>query len=50
MRCAEGRTEGEVIINGNPKNQRTFTRVMGYVEQFDIHSPQVRLSRVGTAD
>ena len=35
--------EGEVLLNGHPKVQQTFTRVMGYVEQNDIHTPQVTL-------
>ena len=28
-----GVASGEVHVNGFPKNQRTFARVMGYVEQ-----------------
>lgn len=27
-------------ISGHPKVHETFARVSGYVEQFDIHSPQ----------
>ena len=27
-------------MNGHPKEQATFARVSGYVEQFDVHSPQ----------
>ncbi len=27
-------------MNGYPKEQATFARVSGYVEQFDVHSPQ----------
>ncbi len=27
-------------MNGYPKEQATFARVCGYVEQFDVHSPQ----------
>jgi len=30
---------GEIQVNGFPKEQRTFSRVMGYVEQTDVHSP-----------
>ncbi|CAL8470297.1 g9839 [Coccomyxa elongata] len=35
-----GRIEGDIRINGFPKEHRTFARVSGYVEQSDIHSPQ----------
>ena len=28
------------MMNGYPKEQATFARVSGYVEQFDVHSPQ----------
>lgn len=30
---------GEILVNGFPKEQRTFSRVVGYVEQLDVHSP-----------
>ena len=30
-------------INGYPQEQKTWARVSGYVEQSDIHSPQVIL-------
>ncbi|CAH9137901.1 unnamed protein product [Cuscuta epithymum] len=36
-----GYVEGDIRISGFPKNQKTFTRVSGYCEQNDIHSPQV---------
>uniref|UniRef100_A0A6U0YCP6 ABC transporter domain-containing protein n=1 Tax=Polytomella parva TaxID=51329 RepID=A0A6U0YCP6_9CHLO len=35
-----GRTEGEQLVNGHPKEMKTFARVMGYVEQVDVHMPQ----------
>ena len=35
---AGGRIEGDVRINGHPKEQSSFARVSGYVEQFDTHS------------
>ncbi|QCE00887.1 ABC transporter G family member 31 [Vigna unguiculata] len=38
-----GYIEGEIKISGYPKEQRTFARVSGYVEQNDIHSPQVTI-------
>ncbi|XP_024534219.1 ABC transporter G family member 37 isoform X1 [Selaginella moellendorffii] len=36
-----GHIEGEISISGYPKRQETFTRVSGYCEQNDIHSPNV---------
>ncbi|XP_071737932.1 ABC transporter G family member 31-like [Rutidosis leptorrhynchoides] len=36
-----GYIEGEINISGFKKEQSTFARVAGYVEQTDIHSPQV---------
>eukprot|EP00271_Cylindrocystis_brebissonii_P020897 TRINITY_DN71_c0_g1_i2.p1 TRINITY_DN71_c0_g1~~TRINITY_DN71_c0_g1_i2.p1 ORF type:complete len:1380 (-),score=255.02 TRINITY_DN71_c0_g1_i2:202-4341(-) len=36
-----GWIEGTVCVSGFPKKQETFARVAGYVEQFDIHSPQL---------
>ncbi|KAL5750507.1 hypothetical protein ACOSP7_025110 [Xanthoceras sorbifolium] len=36
-----GYIEGDIKISGYPKVQRTFARIAGYVEQNDIHSPQV---------
>ncbi|XP_021891749.1 ABC transporter G family member 31 [Carica papaya] len=36
-----GYIEGDISISGYPKEQRTFARISGYVEQNDIHSPQV---------
>ncbi|CBI17068.3 unnamed protein product, partial [Vitis vinifera] len=36
-----GYIEGSISISGYPKNQATFTRVSGYCEQHDIHSPYV---------
>ncbi|KAK7372089.1 hypothetical protein VNO80_05458 [Phaseolus coccineus] len=38
-----GYIEGDIKISGYPKDQRTFARVSGYVEQNDIHSPQVTI-------
>ena len=40
--CAAGKIEGDVRVSGHPKVQETFARIMGYVEQSDIHSPNVR--------
>ncbi|CAN0086618.1 unnamed protein product, partial [Hapterophycus canaliculatus] len=36
-----GTTTGEIRLNGHPKDQKTFTRVAGYVEQQDMHSALV---------
>lgn len=38
---AGGLTTGDIRVNGYPKVQATFARICGYVEQNDIHSPQV---------
>jgi len=34
-----GRIAGEVFVNGRPKDDRSFRRIMGYVEQFDSLCP-----------
>jgi ABC-type multidrug transport system ATPase subunit len=39
-----GSISGEVHVNGFPKNQATFARVMGYCEQEDVHLPQATVS------
>ena len=31
--CTGGKVEGEMTVNGHQKDQRTFSRVCGYVEQ-----------------
>ncbi|KAJ8618442.1 hypothetical protein MRB53_014628 [Persea americana] len=36
-----GYIEGNISISGYPKKQETFTRISGYCEQNDIHSPHV---------
>lgn len=33
-----GKISGDIIVNGAPKNCRTFSRVAAYCEQMDIHS------------
>lgn len=40
---AAGKIDGDVRVSGHPKVQKTFARVMGYVEQSDIHSPWVSI-------
>jgi len=39
-RKTQGEIQGDLLVNGAPKNQSSFSRIMGYVEQTDIHSPQ----------
>ena len=40
-RKTRGYIEGDIFINGYPKKQETFTRIAGYCEQVDVHSPNV---------
>ncbi len=40
-RKTQGEIRGEILVNGFPKQQESWARVVGYVEQNDIHSPQV---------
>ncbi|KAF5175160.1 Pleiotropic drug resistance abc transporter, partial [Thalictrum thalictroides] len=40
-RKTSGYIEGDIRISGHPKVQSTFARISGYVEQTDIHSPQI---------
>jgi len=42
---AAGTITGDIRVGGFPKEQHTFARVMGYVEQTDIHSPMVQAWR-----
>jgi ABC-type multidrug transport system ATPase subunit len=37
-RKTQGVIKGDLMINGHPKVQETWARVVGYVEQVDIHS------------
>ncbi len=34
-----GDVQGSIMVNGHPKDQRSWSRVVGYVEQADVHSP-----------
>eukprot|EP00884_Botryococcus_braunii_P019076 jgi/Botrbrau1/5852/Bobra.0366s0033.1 len=38
-----GEITGEILVNGYPKDQKTWSRVVGYVEQTDIHTGQVTI-------
>lgn len=40
-RKTRGTVEGEIKVGGFPKVQKTFSRISGYCEQVDIHSPQI---------
>jgi ABC-type multidrug transport system ATPase subunit len=41
MRKNTGMIQGNVYVNGFPQELKTFRRCSGYVEQFDIQSPQL---------
>jgi len=36
-RKTQGKIDGQILINGQPKNDHTFNRIAGYVEQQDQH-------------
>lgn len=36
-----GVIEGDIRMGGYPKVQQTFSRISGYCEQNDVHSPQI---------
>lgn len=33
-----GEVQGEIYVNGHPKDQASWSRVVGYVEQNDVHT------------
>ncbi|GAB4822452.1 hypothetical protein N2152v2_009498 [Parachlorella kessleri] len=35
-----GKITGDIRINGYPQNLKTFNRIVGYVEQTDVHIPE----------
>lgn len=37
-RKTQGKISGGIFVNGAPKDDATFIRMMGYVEQFGVHS------------
>jgi ABC-type multidrug transport system ATPase subunit len=41
LRKTSGKIQGNVYVNGFPQELKTFRRCSGYVEQFDIQSPQL---------
>ncbi len=40
-RKTQGIIRGEILVNGRPKQQAVWSRVVGYVEQMDIHSSRI---------
>lgn len=34
-----GRTTGRLLVNGRPLVKSSWSRVVGYVEQMDVHTP-----------
>jgi ABC-type multidrug transport system ATPase subunit len=43
MRKNSGEITGEICLNGHPQEELSFRRCMGYVEQFDVQSPQLTI-------
>jgi ABC-type lipoprotein export system ATPase subunit len=43
MRKTSGEIEGEICLNGHPQEELSFRRCTGYVEQFDLQTPQLTI-------
>jgi ABC-type multidrug transport system ATPase subunit len=43
MRKSSGEISGDIRVNGHPQEKLSFRRMMGYVEQFDIQTPQLTI-------
>lgn len=43
LRKTSGEIQGDVRLNGHPQEARSFRRCTGYVEQFDVQSPQLTI-------
>jgi hypothetical protein len=43
-RKTAGKITGEILVNGQQQDLKTFSRVAGYVEQTDIHLPTSTVS------
>lgn len=41
MRKSSGKIQGEIRLNGYMQDETVFRRCSGYVEQFDVQSPQL---------
>eukprot|EP00300_Choanocystis_sp_HF-7_P021794 c20895_g1_i1.p1 GENE.c20895_g1_i1~~c20895_g1_i1.p1 ORF type:complete len:1359 (+),score=349.22 c20895_g1_i1:1-4077(+) len=39
-RKTSGKCSGQIFVNGKQKEQRSYSRLSGYVEQQDLHSPR----------
>lgn len=43
MRKTTGEVTGEITLNGHPQEESSFRRCHGFVEQFDVQSPQLTI-------
>jgi len=43
LRKDSGEVTGDIRINGHPQESKSFRRMTGYVEQFDVQSPQLTI-------
>ena len=43
MRKTSGEIIGEICLNGHPQEELSFRRCTGYVEQFDLQTPQLTI-------
>jgi len=43
MRKSSGVIEGEIRLNGHKQEEKSFRRCTGYVEQFDVQTPQLTI-------
>ena len=43
LRKSSGEISGEIRLNGHPQEPKSFRRCTGYVEQFDVQSPQLTI-------
>lgn len=43
LRKTSGEIVGEISLNGFPQEEKSFRRCTGYVEQFDVQSPQLTI-------
>ena len=43
MRKSSGVIEGDICLNGHEQEENSFRRCTGYVEQFDVQTPQLTI-------
>ena len=43
LRKSSGKITGDVRVNGHAQEANSFRRMSGYVEQFDVQSPQLTI-------